>query len=306
MMKKMVIAVTFGFLCLFMAGNVLAQLVCAGTIFDDVDELSVGLPFCHFIERFSQLGITGGCRPDDPDTPGSQAMYCPSDPLTRAQMAIFLTTALDMVPGLISQGPCSEGQVLKKAGTGFTCADDGSGLASSTVAPLDGTSAVGTSSDYSRGDHKHGIGTGTITSLHILDGTIQFSDIGSNGCATNQVLKWNGSAWVCGADNDTSYTAGAGLNLTREANCGGTSQRRRVRATPQMGVFQQPAKGTTSVFVKLNRLCGTLLDAGPALDAVFRPDRNGLVPLELHKRRSGRFQRSSCTLYTFLCLQLDT
>jgi hypothetical protein len=32
-------------------------------------------------------------------------------------------------------------------------------------------------------------------------------------CAAGQVPKWNGSAWVCAADNDTQYSAGTGLDL---------------------------------------------------------------------------------------------
>lgn len=30
-------------------------------------------------------------------------------------------------------------------------------------------------------------------------------------CASGQVIKWNGSAWACAADNDTQYSAGTGL-----------------------------------------------------------------------------------------------
>ena len=30
-------------------------------------------------------------------------------------------------------------------------------------------------------------------------------------CAPGQVVKWNGSAWACAADNDTTYSAGTGL-----------------------------------------------------------------------------------------------
>jgi len=36
-------------------------------------------------------------------------------------------------------------------------------------------------------------------------------------CAANQVPKWNGSAWACGPDNDTTYTPGTGLNLANGA-----------------------------------------------------------------------------------------
>jgi hypothetical protein len=32
-------------------------------------------------------------------------------------------------------------------------------------------------------------------------------------CANGEVVKWNGSAWACAADNSTSYTAGTGLDL---------------------------------------------------------------------------------------------
>jgi hypothetical protein len=33
-------------------------------------------------------------------------------------------------------------------------------------------------------------------------------------CATGRVAKWNGSTWACGVDNDTTYTAGTGLDLS--------------------------------------------------------------------------------------------
>lgn len=34
------------------------------------------------------------------------------------------------------------------------------------------------------------------------------------GCAAGGVAKWNGSAWVCGVDNNTTYAAGTGLDLS--------------------------------------------------------------------------------------------
>jgi hypothetical protein len=55
---------------------------CGGT-FNDVDETTGGNPaFCKFIEKFATLGITAGCGNDN---------YCPDSPVTRAQMAVFLT-----------------------------------------------------------------------------------------------------------------------------------------------------------------------------------------------------------------------
>jgi hypothetical protein len=34
------------------------------------------------------------------------------------------------------------------------------------------------------------------------------------GCAAGRVAKWNGTAWTCGLDNDTTYSAGTGLDLS--------------------------------------------------------------------------------------------
>jgi hypothetical protein len=36
----------------------------------------------------------------------------------------------------------------------------------------------------------------------------------STGCSSGGVLKWNGTSWSCGSDNNTSYSAGAGLDLS--------------------------------------------------------------------------------------------
>ena len=46
-------------------------------------------PFFQFIEALSRSGITAGCNP----TP---AMYCPEQPITRGQMAVFLAKALGL------------------------------------------------------------------------------------------------------------------------------------------------------------------------------------------------------------------
>jgi len=38
--------------------------------------------------------------------------------------------------------------------------------------------------------------------------------LGSLSCSTNQIAKWNGSAWACQADNSTTYSAGTGVDIT--------------------------------------------------------------------------------------------
>jgi hypothetical protein len=58
---------------------------CNGGIFTDVNPTSVGAAFCGFIEKLSTDGITGGCGP---------TTFCPNDPITRGQMAVFIEAAL--------------------------------------------------------------------------------------------------------------------------------------------------------------------------------------------------------------------
>ncbi len=41
-----------------------------------------------------------------------------------------------------------------------------------------------------------------------LTGSIKASDIASNGCSSGQILKYNGSAWTCGSDDNTGSTLG--------------------------------------------------------------------------------------------------
>jgi hypothetical protein len=46
-------------------------------------------PFFQFVEALVASGITGGCSATPP-------LYCPDDPLTRGQMAVFLSKALGL------------------------------------------------------------------------------------------------------------------------------------------------------------------------------------------------------------------
>ena len=58
--------------------------ICTATRFTDVTPVALGDAFCGFIERLADDGITGGCTP---------TTFCPNDPVTRAQMAVFLVAA---------------------------------------------------------------------------------------------------------------------------------------------------------------------------------------------------------------------
>ena len=61
----------------------------SSTRFDDVDGAH---PWAAFIERFAELGVTRGCST-------SPARYCPDDTVTRAQMAVFLKRAFNLLYG---------------------------------------------------------------------------------------------------------------------------------------------------------------------------------------------------------------
>jgi hypothetical protein len=67
-----------------------APVACTGTRFTDVTPTSVGQASCDFIEAFADAGITGGCGP---------GIFCPNDPVTRGQMAVFIETAIGGVIG---------------------------------------------------------------------------------------------------------------------------------------------------------------------------------------------------------------
>jgi len=84
--------ITRGQMAVFMevsAGRA-APAACTGTRFSDVTPASVGQAGCDFIEAFANAGITGGCGP---------ATFCPNDPVTRGQMAVFIETAIGGVIG---------------------------------------------------------------------------------------------------------------------------------------------------------------------------------------------------------------
>ena len=58
--------------------------MCSGSVFGDVP--CTGGPFDPWIEELAGLGITGGC---------GGGLYCPGNPVTRAQMAVFLLKTVE-------------------------------------------------------------------------------------------------------------------------------------------------------------------------------------------------------------------
>jgi hypothetical protein len=78
---------------------------CTGTVFPDVP--CTGGPFDPWIEELAALGITGGC---------GGGLYCPSNTVTRQQMAVFLLKAFEgsaylppACTGFFDDVPCTPG-----------------------------------------------------------------------------------------------------------------------------------------------------------------------------------------------------
>jgi len=74
--------------------GVTAAPVCTGTVFGDINASSPTPAFCGYIERFAADGITAGCGGGN---------FCPSDNVTRAQMAVFIERSL----GVTAAPPCT-------------------------------------------------------------------------------------------------------------------------------------------------------------------------------------------------------
>lgn len=90
---------------------------------------------------------------------------------------------------------------------------DGSYENTGIVAPnkeLEGSGGSGIS-DGNKGDITVSGGGDVFT---INPSSIEASMLSQMGATNGQVLKWNGTTWVPVADNDTTYSAGQGLELT--------------------------------------------------------------------------------------------
>jgi hypothetical protein len=91
------------------------------------------------------------------------------------------------------------------------------GVASSNI--LDGTivgADIGTDTITATN-----IAAGAVGTSEIADGTVAFGDWASNGCATNQIPKWNGSAWICSDDGDATTNYGLTENHVYDASGAG-------------------------------------------------------------------------------------
>jgi hypothetical protein len=71
------------FLLVAKEGTGYAPPACGTPVFNDVPASS---PFCRWIEELARRGVTSGCNPGN---------YCPTAPVSREQMAVFVLRTLD-------------------------------------------------------------------------------------------------------------------------------------------------------------------------------------------------------------------
>jgi hypothetical protein len=95
---------------------------------------------------------------------------------------------------MLASNGCVNGQILKYNGTNWACAADLTG----------GSGGGGTVTQVNTGT---GLTGGPITTTGTI-GLAATQLLPSVACATNQVPKWNGSAWACAADVDTDTNSG--------------------------------------------------------------------------------------------------
>ncbi len=174
--------------------------------FDDVPESN---PFYPFIDRMAVLGITLGCSP---------SLYCPTESVTRAQMAAFLIRAFDQPLNrapTVSAGPDRTIQLSEMAILSGTVTDDGFPYCSSLTRMWSQVS---------------GPGTVTFTDPQQATTTASFSAVGS------YVLRLTGSDALLSSFDEMMVTvtannqapvvnAGADFSITlpNRANLTGTA-----------------------------------------------------------------------------------
>lgn len=114
------------------------------------------------------------------------------------------------------QGDSEMAQRQKMTAGAYALRGDSADVAISALNSLNSDQLEGHhASDFASANHNHDdvyVNEGqpdAITSEMIVDGTVSFDDIGSNGATSGQVMKWNGSAWVA-ADDSVGSGGGAG------------------------------------------------------------------------------------------------
>ncbi len=94
----------------------------------------------------------------------------------------------------------------------------------------------------------------------------ELTDVNTTGATSGQVLEWNGTAWSPATDNNTTYTAGAGISIagTTISNTGDVSNTNEIQALTLSGNNLTLSNGGGSVALPT----GTSYTEGSGIDIV--------------------------------------
>ena len=120
-----------------------------------------------------------------------------------------------------------------------------------------------------------------------------------SGCTGGQVIEWNGSAWVCAADNDTTYAQGTGLDLSL-SNVFSIEPAYRVRNDTDCGAGQfatgfsdagqiacSPPATASGIEVWQRTAADTALPKGEGVDLIQMPLPAGTYLMTAHAVMAG-------------------
>ena len=144
---------------------------------------------------------SNSCGTNDVFKFNGSAWYCGTDvdtdtTLTEAQVEAFIYDGDNV--GTISSGTLALDSISYTGTIDDTNINDALTI-SSSGSVADGALSANVSLFGSSVDSSE-ITNGTVTGTDLASATILFSNIAQNGCSSNDIMKWNGSAWACASD----------------------------------------------------------------------------------------------------------
>ncbi len=163
-------------------------------------------------------------------------------------------TSIKIADGTITTADIGAGQIV--GGAGGVIADN-------TIDANDiAAGGVDTSEIASNAVTNSKLATDAVTTNKILDGTILFADLSANSCTTGQIIGFNGTAWTCAADNNTTYSAGTGISFSGTTiNNTGVLSATGTGAVTNTGTAQNPVFNLTNTGVTAGTYNTVTVDA---------------------------------------------
>jgi len=126
------------------------------------------------------------------------------------------------------------------------CLEIATGKIGTCAVTAGGVTSIATSAGLSGGPITTtgtiGIANGGVGTAQIADGAVTVAKLAGSGCTTDQVLKYNGTAWVCAADANSGAPLPTVLVASITSCCAGIANRFEANAA-QVLIKGTPASG---------------------------------------------------------------